>query len=282
MPKMSVTEAAGAAIARAAALIREADALLIGAGAGIGVDSGLPDFRGDHGFWRAYPPLAELGIRFVEIANPRSFVRHPELAWGFYGHRLALYRDTVPHEGFAILREMGERLPLGAFVFTSNVDGQFQRAGFAEERLVECHGSIHHLQCSRPCGDAIWPADAVRPEIDPADCLMRPPLPACPHCGALARPNVLMFNDGAWLDQRTEAQYERLEVWLAQARRLVAIELGAGTDVPSVRRMCESRSAPLVRINPREPRVPSARDVGIPAGALEALRRLRELTLRKC
>jgi NAD-dependent SIR2 family protein deacetylase len=276
MPKMSVTEALDAAIARAAALIRDADALLIGAGAGIGVDSGLPDFRGDHGFWRAYPPLAELGIRFVEIANPRSFARHPELAWGFYGHRLALYRDTVPHEGFTILRELGARLPLGAFVFTSNVDGQFQRAGFREERLVECHGSIHHLQCSRPCGDAIWPADSVRPEIDPADCLMRPPLPACRHCGALARPNVLMFNDGAWLDARTEAQYERFEAWLAQARRLVVVELGAGTDVPSVRRMGESRDAPLVRINPREPQVRSARDVGIPAGALAALRRLRQ------
>ncbi len=276
MPKMSVTEALDGAIARAAALIREADALLIGAGAGIGVDSGLPDFRGDQGFWRAYPPLAELGIRFVEIANPRSFARHPELAWGFYGHRLALYRDTVPHEGFTILRELGERLPLGAFVFTSNVDGQFQRAGFPEARLVECHGSIHHLQCSLPCGDAIWPADAVRPEIDPADCLMRPPLPACPHCGALARPNVLMFNDGAWLDERTEAQYDRFEAWLARVRRLVVIELGAGTDLPSVRRMCESRRAPLVRINPREPQVASTRDVGIPAGALEALRRLRE------
>jgi len=276
MPKMSVTDALDAAIARAAALVRDAEALLIGAGAGIGVDSGLPDFRGDHGFWRAYPPLAKLGIRFVEIANPRSFARHPELAWGFYGHRLALYRDTIPHEGFTILRELGERLPLGAFVFTSNVDGQFQRAGFPEERLVECHGSIHHLQCSRPCGDAIWPADAVRPEIDPAACLMRPPLPACPHCGALARPNVLMFNDGAWLDERTEAQYERFEAWLAQARRLVVIELGAGTDVPSVRRMCESRGAPLVRINPREPKVASARGVGVSAGALEALRRLRE------
>jgi NAD-dependent SIR2 family protein deacetylase len=279
MPEMPMTEHLDAAIARAAALLRDADALLIGAGAGIGVDSGLPDFRGDHGFWRAYPPLARLGIRFVEIANPRSFARHPELAWGFYGHRLALYRNTEPHEGFAILRELGGRLEHGAFVFTSNVDGQFQRAGFDDARLVECHGSIHHLQCSRPCVDAIWPADAVRPEIDPNDCLMRPPLPACPHCGALARPNVLMFNDGRWLDARTEAQYRRLEAWGTRPRRLVAIELGAGTDVPSVRRMCEAQDAPLIRINPREPEVPSARDVGIATGALDGLRRLREALL---
>jgi NAD-dependent SIR2 family protein deacetylase len=84
-----------ASIAQAARLLRQADALLIGAGAGIGVDSGLPDFRGDHGFWRVYPPLAARGIRFVEIADPHSFDANPALAWGFYGHRLALYRNTA-------------------------------------------------------------------------------------------------------------------------------------------------------------------------------------------
>ncbi len=264
-----------AAIARAAAHLRDADALLIGAGAGIGVDSGLPDFRGDQGFWRAYPPLAALGIRFVEMANPRHFARNPELAWGFYGHRLALYRVTVPHEGFAILRALGQRMAHGSFVFTSNVDGQFQRAGFEAGRIVECHGSIHHLQCTRPCNETIWPADAVEPRIDPATCLMAPPLPHCPRCGALARPNILMFNDSAWLDTRTEAQYARFDAWLGQVRRLVVIELGAGSNVPSVRRMCETRRAPLIRVNPREHRVATGNGVGIAAGALEAMRRLR-------
>jgi NAD-dependent SIR2 family protein deacetylase len=266
-----------AALARAAALLRDADGLLIGAGAGIGVDSGLPDFRGDHGFWRAYPPLADLGIRFVEIANPHSFDTHPELAWGFYGHRLALYRATVPHAGFAILRGIGERLKHGAFVFTSNVDGQFQRAGFSDDRLVECHGSIHHLQCTRPCSDAIWPAAAVDPLVAPATCLMTPPLPRCSHCGALARPNILMFGDGRWLDARTEAQYARLDRWRAGVADLVVLELGAGTDVPSVRRMCEAQGAPLVRINPREPEVRPGRGVGVPLGALDALTTLQAL-----
>ena len=55
-------------IEKAAALIREADALLIGAGAGMGVDSGLPDFRGNEGLWRAYPKLGKHRISFVEIA----------------------------------------------------------------------------------------------------------------------------------------------------------------------------------------------------------------------
>ena len=84
---------------------REATALLIGAGAGMGVDSGLPDFRGNEGFWEAYPPFAKLGLSFMELANPGWFESDPALAWGFYGHRLESYRRTVPHRGFEVLRE---------------------------------------------------------------------------------------------------------------------------------------------------------------------------------
>src|ERR1700758_3667657 len=88
---------------KAAEVIRTADAILITAGAGMGVDSGLPDFRGNEGFWKAYPVVARLGLSFVEMANPRWFRNQPELAWAFYGHRLNLYRQTMPHAGFAKL-----------------------------------------------------------------------------------------------------------------------------------------------------------------------------------
>ena len=57
-------------IIRSATIIHQADGLLIAAGAGIGVDSGLPDFRGDEGLWKAYPKLGQHHIPFVEIANP--------------------------------------------------------------------------------------------------------------------------------------------------------------------------------------------------------------------
>ena len=59
--------------------VRAADAMLITAGAGMGVDSGLPDFRGDQGFWKAYPPFERLGVSFVDMANPAWFARDPEL-----------------------------------------------------------------------------------------------------------------------------------------------------------------------------------------------------------
>src|SRR5438067_1528316 len=116
-------------IVRAARLIAQADALVIAAGAGFGVDSGLPDFRGTEGFWRAYPALAKSGIAFHAIASPDAFNAHPHQAWGFYGHRLALYRRTQPHAGFALLRKWGGTKRHGYSVFTSNVDGQFQAAG---------------------------------------------------------------------------------------------------------------------------------------------------------
>ncbi len=267
---------ADAAVERAAEALAGAEALLIGAGAGIGVDSGLPDFRGDEGFWRAYPPMARLGIRFVEMANPRWFERDPALAWGFYGHRLRLYRETEPHAGFGILLRLARRLPRGAFVFTSNVDGQFQRAAFPEERIVECHGSIHHLQCTAPCSDAIWSADGVEVEVDVETFRARKPLPTCPRCGRLARPNVLMFGDAAWIPHRTAAQERRLRAFLdgLGGARLAVIEIGAGTAVPTVRWTCEriaaAHGAPLVRINPREAWGPRG-TIAIPLGARDAL-----------
>lgn len=260
-----------ALIERAVRPILEADSLLVCAGAGMGVDSGLPDFRGRQGFWKAYPPLAQARLRFEQIANPAAFDANPRLAWGFYGHRLQLYRRTRPHAGFAILRSIGERLSNGAAVFTSNIDGQFQRAGFALERIAECHGSIHWLQCARPCGAQIWPADDFDPQIDESRCLLESDLPKCPNRGGLARPNILMFGDGAWISRASDAQSKSLDRWMACASRMVTIELGAGTTIPTVRMFAEQSGGTLIRLNPTEPCVSGSRDIGIASGALAGL-----------
>ncbi len=242
----------------------------------MGVDSGLPDFRGREGFWQAYPALAAAGIEFRSIANPRAFAEAPRRAWGFYGHRLNLYRRTLPHAGFALLQRWAERTPLGALVFTSNVDGQFQRAGFDAAQVWECHGSLLHLQCSRPCSDEVWSAEGFEPDVDEARCELRGELPLCPHCGALARPNVLMFGDEAWVDRRERAQAVRAQPLLSASHRPLVIELGAGTAVPSVRhfgqQVLHAMRGRMLRINPRESRVPGSLDLGLPLGALEALR----------
>lgn len=257
---------------RCAELIAQADGLLVTAGAGMGVDSGLPDFRGPQGFWRAYPALGRARIAFERIANPAAFESDPALAWGFYGHRLNLYRATVPHDGFHILRRIGERLAEGCFVFTSNVDGHFARAGFDGNRIAECHGSIHHLQCLDGCSGEIWPADDFHPQIDEENCRLVSDFPRCPHCGGIARPNILMFGDWGWLGARSEAQHRRLQNWLHKVERLLVIETGAGTNIPTVRLTSESAGGWLIRINPDEPGLGSAEGVSLPCGGLEALR----------
>ncbi|SHK70610.1 NAD-dependent protein deacetylase, SIR2 family [Pseudonocardia thermophila] len=265
---------------RAAELIGGAGSLLICAGAGMGVDSGLPDFRGPEGFWRAYPPYRRLGLRFEELADPVHFADDPELAWGFYGHRLHLYRRTVPHAGFGVLLRWAQRVPTR--VFTSNVDGQFQRAGFAEDTVTECHGSIHHLQCTKHCGQPVWPADGVEIEIDESTMRAVGPLPSCPTCGALARPNILMFGDYDWLPDRTTEQLARHRQFLRSLdrSRLVVVELGAGTAVPTVRRESELASATsgaLIRINVREPQVRHGRGVELASPAEATLLELDAL-----
>lgn len=257
----------------AADLIAAADGLLITAGAGMGVDSGLPDFRGEDGFWRAYPALRDAQISFEDIANPHYFTADPELAWGFYGHRLALYRRTEPHAGFEILRTIAERMPQGAFVFTSNVDGQFQKAGFAESQIYECHGSIHWLQCQSPsCNQEIWRADTFKPQIDASVCRLRNKPPTCPKCSGVARPNILMFNDWHWIQERAEIRSVFLRDWLLRAERPAIVELGAGNAIATVRRFGNSQEAPLIRINPTDEQIPAGREgVGMSLGAQAAL-----------
>ena len=272
------------ALQRAASIIENADVIIIAAGAGMGVDSGLPDFRGNEGFWKAYPAIGRAQLNFAEIASPTTFENNIRLAWGFYGHRLALYRNTIPHEGFHILKRWGEAKPKGYFVFTSNVDGQFQKAGFAEQSIHECHGSIHHLQCRNGCGDSIWSAEKFVPEIDEGECHLTNSPPNCKECGGYARPNVLMFGDWGWLKMRSERQAKRHLEWLSTVKQPVVIELGAGTHIPSVRYFSEKiddqYNGRLVRINPRESHVANETDIDLACGALEGLKAIDSFMVR--
>ena len=247
----------------------------------MGVDSGLPDYRGNEGLWRAYPRLKHLGLSFESMANPSWFERNPRMAWAFYGHRRQLYRETPPHRGYSLLRQWGDTLPHGYFVFTSNVDGHFERAGFRGDRLVECHGTVHLNQCCEPCHDALWNDAAATPDIDLDKLEMRGPLPACPECGTVSRPNVLMFGDWNWIADRTARQHALYSDWLEALRageaRVAIVELGAGTRLDTVRRESERLAAALrgtlVRINPREAAGPDG-TVSIALPALEALERI--------
>jgi NAD-dependent SIR2 family protein deacetylase len=257
-------------------IINEAEAILITAGSGMGVDSGLPDFRGDNGFWKAYPIAKELNLSFQEMANPIWFITNPPMAWAFYGHRYNLYKNTIPHDGFKILLDLVKQKNDNYFIFTSNVDGQFQKAGFDSEKIIECHGSISYFQCSNNCKKEIWKGNEEF-EID-MDKFESITIPLCPKCGDIARPNILMFGDWKWNYKRTSIQEERYSKWKRQNKnkKILIIELGAGTTISTVRRESETiakyYNGKLIRINPLEFDVDEKYGFSISAGAKEGLR----------
>ncbi|WP_019938426.1 Sir2 family NAD-dependent protein deacetylase [Bordetella sp. FB-8] len=259
----------------AAQWIQEASVIMIAAGAGMGVDSGLPDFRGAQGLWTKFPELKELNWGFQDIASPKAFREHPYLAWNFYAKRLDSYRRTTPHAGFEILLRWVALTTQGHRVFTSNIDGQFQKAGFASHQVLEVHGSIHRLQCLRPCRDDIWDADVYQPKFCVEGNLLCPP-PTCPHCGGLARPHVLMFDDWGYIDGPTMQEVSAFNVWgFKHKNELLVIELGAGKTISTVRRYGERFAHRFIRINPNEWGVPSGKSrMGIQGGALSVLQQI--------
>lgn len=259
---------------KAAQAIKKARAIVVTAGAGMGVDSGLPDFRGDQGFWKAYPMYERLGLSFVAAANPSHFQANPAFGWGFYGHRTNLYRRTLPHHGFTLLLNWISRYRMAYFVATSNVDGQFQKAGFHEDNICEIHGSIHYLQCVTPCLKDIWENNETIP-VD-FSTMLASHIPQCPYCGGTARPNILMFNDYNWNDNRTARQERNLTEFLRTNRQkpMVVIEIGAGTAIPTIRNLSErlgrSYNATVIRLNPREPFIPDPH-ISLACGAMAGL-----------
>ncbi len=266
------------ALELAAEAIKTADVIFLSAGAGMGVDSGLPDFRGDAGFWKAYPLLKDEGITFYDLANPIWFRDDPERAWGFYGHRFQMYQATNPHPGFEILQRWCAAKDAEPFVFTSNVDGHVQKMGFAEQQIYECHGSINYLQCSNCCREEIWPVSRLDIVVDQESLRASGPLPECKFCGATARPNILMFGDYGWVPSRSARQGVCYHAWKSEHadREVVTIEIGAGEAIPTVRAASESMSGGLVRINPRDSHGPKG-TISLPLRAREALERLDPL-----
>jgi NAD-dependent SIR2 family protein deacetylase len=248
----------------AAKAIKNSNCLIFTAGAGMGVDSGLPDFRGKEGFWKAYPPMKHLGIDLPSTSNPKWFSKDPEFAWGFWAHRFHLYTAAKPHQGYSILKNFSQDKKYGHFIFTSNVDAHFRRV-FDEDKIVECHGTVDFWQCTDEyCKQKIHKVDTEKTKIEfnSETFKAKKPLPSCPTCNKVARPNVLMFGDYSFIEERLNSQeknYNQFKNSINEADdlKLCIIEIGAGSDIPTVRKesqkLHKTFGGTFIRINPREP-----------------------------
>jgi NAD-dependent protein deacetylase/lipoamidase len=158
---------------RLAALIVEAQPCVVLTGAGVSTESGIPDFRSRTGIWAGYDPM--------EYASIDAFRRDPAKVWDFYAKRLDVLAEARPNAAHLALAEL-ERHGLVEAVITQNVDRLHQAAG--SQRVVEVHGSIRSASCLR-CGHG----EAFPRVVE----LL--PVPVCAECGAVLKPDVVMFGE---------------------------------------------------------------------------------------
>lgn len=175
----------------------------------------------------------------MSVASPNFLEQHPELFTGFYAHRLNMYRETMPHEGYSNLLKKIESHGLDYHVMTTNVDGHFIKAGYDPKRVFERHGSIHHYQCSDwQCANREGLSEAPA-SLNSTSSLCPSFVPKCSACGEVMRPNILMFNDYNMLQSRCDEQEVRYRRWIngkmERDKRVLILEIGAGPGIPSLR-----------------------------------------------
>ncbi len=288
-------------IKRAAKLIKDADALIFTNGAGLGVDSGLATFRGRNQEDSGWGPITRDVESPYSMAKPRRVDEDPCLAWGYSAYRCNAFKATEPHNGYHIMRQWGQSKRIGYAVYTSNIDGHWRRVLQNDPAvpLVECHGSIDLMQCHVDCQLMTWETDfasIANTTIDPetGKCNMES-LPMCPYCKGPSRFNVCLVADNHFNKIRFDHQTAHWEAFLTEklskTLKIVVVEVGAGTNIPTIRRLSAALTrrfgATLVRINLDDPELDRSVDIGHliqnnvhvsigTLGALDALARIDE------
>ncbi|MFH2009579.1 MAG: NAD-dependent deacylase [bacterium] len=148
-------------------------------GAGISVDSGIPDFRSPGGLWTKYDPM--------EYATIGAFRAHPEKVWQMLFEVDELVRTAEPNPGHRALAEL-EQLGRLRGVVTQNIDGLHQRAG--SERVVEFHGGSHRLVCEA-CDTRISAAELRTHQGESR----AGQIPRCDQCERPLRPDIVFFGE---------------------------------------------------------------------------------------
>lgn len=251
-------------------IIGEAEVIVVFAGAGMGVDSGLEQYRGSDGLWTKSININDNTIAYQDLMCHESFDIMPEQSWAFIAYRIDQYKHTVPHKGFEILLDLVKEKEY--FIVTSNCDEQFQKAGFDKDKIWECHGSIFNMQCMDILERNIYKTPAL--EVDKERMALISDVPKCPVCGLNCRPNMYLFYDWFWVSNNSVAQQIRYNKWhkdiKASGKKIVAMEIGAGKTIDTLRKAARNftkEEITLIRINPNDCEVYSANQIGVAMGA---------------
>jgi len=271
-------------VGEVACLLKRADAVAIFAGAGMGVDSGLEQYRGEDGLWTKSLEVNGVEIDYYDLMKPAAFKEKPELAWGLIGSRMNQYDRMPPHIGFSVLKELVNQKE--HFIVTSNIDEHFQKAGFNSERIFEFHGSIYNTQCMYHLECEVWKTPYIK--LEPDGITSYPPFPVCPVCNSDCRPNIHLFDDDLFSPFISAEQQFRYMDWReyisVECCSIVALEIGAGETLPTIRRYAERFAGvdyPLIRINPKDSNTSLPNHISIPLNAQESLLRIQDY-IDKC
>ncbi|MCB9680090.1 MAG: NAD-dependent protein deacylase [Alphaproteobacteria bacterium] len=240
---------------RIAAHVRDDAAFLVITGAGVSADSGLPTYRGVGGLYDdADTPD---GVPIEEAMSGAMLRRRPELTWRYLRQIEEACRGAGPNDAHRGIARLQRRLTR-CTVLTQNVDGFHQAAGATD--VIAIHGDVHRLFCPQ-CG---W-QDRVEDYRELA------PLPRCPRCAAVIRPDVVLFGE-----LLPDAAVRALE---ATMRRGVDVVLSIGTTsvFPYIAGPVDfvvRTGGFAVEINPGDTAVSGRVNARLRLGAADAMRQL--------
>lgn len=274
-------------VEQAAKLIEAADAVIIGAGAGLSTAAGLTysgprftenfrEFITKYGF-EAMPNMYSAG--FYPFPTP-------EAMWGYWSKHA--WMNRIAPEALPVYCQVHDLVAdKPHFVLTTNVDHQFWKAGFADEEIFATQGDYGEIQCSVGCHDKVYDAVDLFNQMNQArrDCVVPTYMvPKCPVCGRDMAMHLRCDNTFIE-DEHWHAAAQRYIDFLQanKGKRVVMLELGVGFNTPIIIRLPfeqmlrENKDWSLVRLNlgeafvPQEAGLADARMVGIDADIAQSV-----------
>ena len=215
--------------------LTDADAVVIGAGAGLSTSAGFT-YSGDR-FEKYFSDFyARYGFSDMYSGGFYPYKTSEEF-WAYWSRYIYINRYMdAPKPVYQNLLDLVTGKDY--FVLTTNVDHCFQKAGFDKKRLFYTQGDYGLLQCSGPCCQETYDNEAIVRQMYEQQSDMRVPtalLPRCPHCGRPLTMN-LRSDDSFVEDRGWHLAAERYENFLRtrQGQKLLFLELGVGYNTPGI------------------------------------------------